>query len=441
MTEDVAAASLRNNYQQSLALSLAERRSARELADYSLLMRTLEARGLFDRALEALPSDMELQERARAGRGLARPELAVLLSYAKIALQHDILESGVPDEPGLEPWLTGYFPPALRERFAGDIEKHSLRREIIALGLTNAVLNRGGPAMAVRLAEETQRTTADVAYAFLAAREVFELPALWQRIDALDGKAKGARAARPLPGDAGPRERADALVPAQRLGDVGSPRHHRPPPHRRRRAEKRARERAAGSPQAQLEAEARRLAGAGIPADLGADVAALDILGLAPPITEIAEATKTPVPDVARAYLAIGDQLRISDLAAKAGAIATPDYYDRLAVAQALSQLAAAQAAFTRDAIRARDAGDPEAWLARQGDRLGRVKAMLEEIAGEGTLTVSRLLVAAGQLGDLADARAAAPSASARKGRAAGRARSAASESPPARRPARQPRS
>jgi glutamate dehydrogenase len=192
---------------------------------------------------------------------------------------------------------------------------------------------------------------------------------------------------------------------------------------------------------AQLAAEEGRLAGAGIPTDLAADVAALDILGLSPSITIIAEQAKTPVADAARAYLAIGDQLRISDLAAKAGAIATPDYYDRLAVAQALSQLAAAQAAFTRDAIRARDAGDPGAWLARQGDRLGRVRTMLEEIAGEGTLTVSRLLVAAGQLGDLADARAADPSASASTGRAAGRARSAASGSPHARRPARQPRS
>ena len=93
MTGDVAAASLRNNYQQSLALSLAERTSMRELPDYALLMRALETRGLFDRALEALPSDIELQERGRAGRGLTRPELAVLLSYAKIALQHDILDS------------------------------------------------------------------------------------------------------------------------------------------------------------------------------------------------------------------------------------------------------------------------------------------------------------------------------------------------------------
>src|SRR5262249_37929656 len=150
-----------------------------------------ERRGLFDRPLEALPSDIELQERGRAGRGLTRPELAVLLSYAKIALQHDILESKVPDEPQLESWLTAYFPSLLRERFAADIDKHSLRREIIALGLTNAVINRGGPAMAARLAAETRLPASDVARAFMAVREIFDLPALWQRIDELDGAAKG----------------------------------------------------------------------------------------------------------------------------------------------------------------------------------------------------------------------------------------------------------
>ena len=441
MTEDVAAASLRNNYQQGLALSLAERRSARELADYSLLMRMLEARGLIERPLEALPSDIELQERARAARGLTRPELAVLLSYAKIALQHDLLESSVPDATGLEPWLTSYFPSALRERFAGDIDKHSLRREIIALGLTNAVVNRGGPAMAVRLAEETQRTTADVANAFLATREVFELPALWLRIDALDGKTKGAA-------QLALYQATQDLVNAQTLWFLrnGAAMSDLPGTIARHRAGV-AELKAAltgvlpARRQAVLAAEQARLAGVGIPPDLGADVAALDILGLAPPITEIAEQTKTPVAEAARTYLAIGDGLRIADLAAKAGAIATPDYYDRLAVAQALSQLAAAQAAFTRDAIRTRDADGPDGWLARQGDRLGRIRAMLEEIAGEGTLTVSRLLVAAGQLGDLAAATSAAPSASARTGRAGGRSRSASSGNPPARRPARPPRS
>ena len=139
-------------------------------------------------------------------------------------------------------------------------------------------------------------------------------------------------------------------------------------------------------------------------------------------------------------YLAIGEHLYIADLAAKASAIATPDYYDRLAVAQALTQLDDAQAAFTREALRG-GADGIEAWLAGQGDRLARVKSTLEEIAGDKTCTVSRLLVAAGQLNDLAAAGPAAPSASTSRPPAAGRAKSAASGSPPARKPARRPRS
>ena len=400
MTEDVAAASLRNNYQQSLALSLAERRSAQELADYSLLMRMLEARGLFDRPLEALPSDMDLQERGRAGRGLTRPELAVLLSYAKIALQHDLLESRVPDEPGLEPWLTGYFPRALRARFEPEVEKHSLRREIIALGLTNAVVNRGGPAMAARLAEETQRSSADVAHAFLAAREVFELPALWSRIDALDGKVKGAA-------QLALYQVIQSLVNAQTLWFLrnGSAISDLDGTITRHRAGVAALRGALGSVltprrQALFAAEARRLGGAGIPDQLGLDVAALELLGFAPSITEIAEETKAPVADAAQIYLAIGEELHISELASKAAGLATPDYYDRLAVAQALNKLAAAQVAFTRSVIRSANAG-AEAWLAVQGDRFARVRTMLAQIAGEGPLTVARLLVAAGQLSDL----------------------------------------
>ena len=159
MTDDVAANSLRNNYQQSLALSLAERRSVRDLPDYPLLMRALEARGLLDRLLEALPSDEQLLERAKAGRGLKRPELAVLLSYAKIALSQDLLDSKVPDEPLLESWLTAYFPARLHGRFATDIKKHILRREIIATGLTNAIVNRGGPVLA-HADDRTRRATA-----------------------------------------------------------------------------------------------------------------------------------------------------------------------------------------------------------------------------------------------------------------------------------------
>ncbi|MBO0740323.1 MAG: NAD-glutamate dehydrogenase, partial [Hyphomicrobiaceae bacterium] len=149
-----------------------------------------------------------------------------------------------------------------------------------------------------------------------------------------------------------------------------------------------------------LAAEAARLCGPGIPDELGLDVAALELLGFAPSITQIAEETKVPVADVGRTYLAIGEHLHISELASKAAGIATPDYYDRLAVAQALNKLAAAQVAFTRSAIRSANVG-AEAWLAEQGERFARVRSMLAQIAGEGPLTVARLLVAAGQLSDL----------------------------------------
>jgi glutamate dehydrogenase len=399
MTSDVAAASLRNNYQQSLALSLAERRSARDIPDHALLIRALEARGLLDRALEALPSEMELQARARAGHGLTRPELAVLLSYAKIAVQHDILESRVPDDPQLEGWLAAYFPPLLRERFGESIRAHSLRREIIALGLTNAVVNRGGPAMAVRLAAETGRTTADVAHAFMAVREVFDLAHLWQRIDALDGKIDGqaqlalyaatqdllnaqtlwflrdGAAARDLAGTIA-RHKAGLAALAGTLESVL--------PLGRR---------------ASLEQEAARLRTDGGPADLTGDIARLKLLAQAPAITEIAQAAGQAVPETAHVFFEIGEQLRIDDLAGRGGTIATADPYDRQAVNRALGQLAAAQVSFTRAAIRA---GGSKVWLADHGNRLARLQGTLAEAGGEGPLTLSRLMVAAGALGDLA---------------------------------------
>jgi NAD-specific glutamate dehydrogenase len=123
---------------------------------------------------------------------------------------------------------------------------------------------------------------------------------------------------------------------------------------------------------AQIERKAGALAAAGIPVDVSSDIAALDVLGLAPPITEIAEESGASVAEAAHIFLAIGEHLRLSDLAANAGAIPTPDTYDRLAVAQALSQLEAAQAAFTRAALRRKGGG--EAWLAEQGGRPQAVK-------------------------------------------------------------------
>jgi glutamate dehydrogenase len=432
MTEDVAAASLRNNYQQSLALSLAERRSERELADYPLLMRALEERELLDRRLEALPSDKEMLERGRAGRGLTRPELAVLLSYAKIALLHDLLASKVPDEPQLVPFLSDYFPPQLRLRFADDIAQHSLRREIIATGLTNAIVNRGGPAMAVRLAGETGRHAGEVAHAFMAVREVFDLASLARRLDALDGKVNGLvqLALYQAVQDLVQEETRWFLRDGGAIWDLtGTIARHRAGVAALKGALDVVLPVAA---KAKLEAAARQFAAQHVPADLAHDVAALKVLASAPPITILSAHTNGEMAAAAAAFFAVGETIGIADLVARAGAIKVADYYDRLAIGQALGQLDLAQLALSREAIGKGSLSGLEA-------KLASAKAMLDETLGADMLTLSRLLVAAGQLATVAALDA--PSPAAKPDRQPNRARSAASGSPPSQTPEPRPRS
>jgi glutamate dehydrogenase len=235
----------------------------------------------------------------------------------------------------------------------------------------------------------------------MAAREVFDLPRLWQRIDALDGKVLGetqlalyaatrelvnaqtlwflrdGAAARDLAGAIG-RNKAgvdalagalEAVLPSTRQGAL-----------------------------AQTAAALRQRE---VPADLAADIARLGVLAQAPAVTEVARATGQAVPEAASVYFEIGARLHIDDLSRRSGSLATADPYERQAINRALAQLAAAQVAFTRAAIRT---GGSAAWFDQQGDRLERALRTTTEVAGEGALTLARLVVAAGALNDLAAA-------------------------------------
>ena len=81
-----------------LAISLAEVRGAKRLGYAGCLMRDREQRGLLDRELEELPSDGALEVLQAKGQGLIRPELAVLLSWSKIALAQVLLAKHARDE-------------------------------------------------------------------------------------------------------------------------------------------------------------------------------------------------------------------------------------------------------------------------------------------------------------------------------------------------------
>ncbi len=188
MTDEVAALVLRNNYQQTLALSLSQRRGMEDFGFLQRLIQTLEARGLLDRAVEFLPDDMQLAERRRRSQAFTRPELSVLLAYAKLTLYDDLLESTVPDDPYLARELSRYFPAAIPQHYPDALDHHRLRREIITTHLTNSMINRGGPSLIVRIADQTGAAPAAIASAFALVRDSYGMPALNAGIDALDNK-------------------------------------------------------------------------------------------------------------------------------------------------------------------------------------------------------------------------------------------------------------
>ena len=403
MTDDVASACLVNNIHQSLAISVAEKRAAREAGYYVRLMTALEGRGLLNRKLESLPSNAELRTREAAGLGLTRPEIAILLSFSKIALDHDLLASKVPDNAAFQPYLVGYFPKALRERFPDDIKAHQLRREIIATFIVNAMINRGGPAMAVRLTDETGRPAADVAYAFMAARSFLDLSPVWSELHALGLKISGQ-----LQLDLYARmqdvllEQTAEVLRAGSIDDVEGV-------TLRNKATMDALTtdfEAVLTPRqrAQHGETITRLTAMAVPLGLATRLSVLEQIGSIPALTKLAQDAKRPIGEVASVGFAAAEHLRIAELKARAANLKITDYYDRLAVGSAISTLDAAARGLTRDVLKSANGskGDFASWAAANGQRLTQAKAALDEIAGSGEITVSRLTVAAAQVRDLA---------------------------------------
>jgi glutamate dehydrogenase len=188
MTDEVAALVLRNNYLQGQAISTGEFHSKERLSENASVIRALERSGDLNRALEFLPSEEEIAERRKAGQGLTRPELAIVLAYGKIWLYKALINSNVPEDPYLSSELNRYFPEPVQRRFAARLKRHRLRREIIATAITNSLINRMGPVFPVRAQEDTGAAPAAIARAYSIAREIFAARGIWAQIEALDNR-------------------------------------------------------------------------------------------------------------------------------------------------------------------------------------------------------------------------------------------------------------
>ena len=94
MTDEIAAHVLAHNYDQTLALSLLEAEAVDDLGAQAAFMDDLEARGpARPRRWRACRAPPRSPSAAKAGKGLTRPELAVLLAYGKLDLCEDVVAS------------------------------------------------------------------------------------------------------------------------------------------------------------------------------------------------------------------------------------------------------------------------------------------------------------------------------------------------------------
>ncbi len=186
MTDDVSALVLEDNRLQTLALSIAERDAAGDLPAHIRVIENFEAHGKLDRVVEGIAANEELMRRVPDGKGLTRPELAVLLATAKLALQDGIEDTNIGSDPACLGYLMNAFPDEMRKRHAGAIQGHRLRGEIIATKLANRIVNRMGIIHPFELAEEEGATLGHVAEAFVIAEQIYDLDELWAEIDFAD---------------------------------------------------------------------------------------------------------------------------------------------------------------------------------------------------------------------------------------------------------------
>lgn len=400
MTEDVAGLVLRNNHLQTLCLTLARARASEEAGYDGRVMRRFEARGQLSRALEFLPDDAQLKERELKSEGLTRPELAVLMAYAKLSLNDGLLSSPIPDDEYFASELEGYFPAAMRKAYAPEIVSHRLRREIIATLLANSMVNRLGPSFPERILEETGVTPDALARAYALARDCFGFRELQ---DLADGLGKPA----------GHATRLEVLLELQlllRRGTVWFLR-HAPAQETLESVAAHYREGMAalrgGLPDWLPEAGAQKLAerraafiAAGLDEATAQRFAGLRLLQRGPDIVQVAQISGSALGDVARVLYASSGELGVDRLLVLAGQMKAADFYERIAINRLLDQIFQSHRAIVAIAVSAE--GGWEGWRMRHQVAIRALEESLADMTSEKSFSLARLSVAASDLAAVA---------------------------------------
>jgi glutamate dehydrogenase len=387
-----------------LSISLMDRRGIVDLPYQARLMSALEGRKLLDRKVEYLPDDQVLAERIAKNQPLTRAEIGVLLAYAKIVLFDDLLATNLPDDPYLEKELIAYFPDQMVKRYSKEISAHRLRREIIATRLVNNAINRGSATFVSRIQDLTGASADAILRSYVLVRDGYDLPELYDHIDALDNKVDGAAQNRFY-------STVDGLVHSAtnwfvRNGDfdiaLG------------KGIEELRKARAALEPEMEaivpefIRAEIQQAFSAnresGAPENVARRLALLPVSELVPDIAFVARRSGSKLQEAAHTYFDVTERFRIGRIEAAARAIIPTDYYDNLAIARAKETISTSRRNLATKILSTyRGKERPaERWFDDGREKLEYRRERISALVDSGEINLSRLAVASGMLADLA---------------------------------------
>ena len=401
MTDEVARLVLRDNYQQTQGLSLAQAQCAETLGIHAAFIRDLERHSNVSRRLEGLPDEEAIERRRALGKGLTRPELSVLTSYAKILFTRDLMGTSIPDDPDLSDLLVNYFPTPMRDAYGDAIRRHRLRREIVATALANDVVNRMGPTFVKAMMDKTGASCADVARAFAIVTRAFGLATLWQQIEALDNR---------VPANA----QIAAMIEISRMAErevtwfltrLG----HDPAIGESIRAYgsgiERLRDGLAGiaTPELLASLTQRETANAdsGLPDALARHLAVIPLLGAACDIIRISSETDSDILEAGRAYFQIGAYFHLDWLREQAQRLPASGRWADEALHGLVEQLHVCQAGLTAQALTETDTNTDNddadrvaGWVERRGHQARRLRAVIDDMRKSGVPDLPMLILA-----------------------------------------------
>ncbi len=397
MTDEVADLVLRNNYLQTQAITTVQSRGTAFMEPEVRFMRALERAGDLDRAVEFLPDEEMIAEREAKGLGFSRPEISVLLAYSKMTLYEELLGTDLPEDSYFAADLVSYFPTALRKKFVKSIERHSLRREIVATQIANSIVNRAGLTFVNDVIEDTEISVADIARAYVATRDAFDLRALWQDIADLDNKVDAGLqtdmmiAVEDLIRHAAmwflknvPQPMDISKVVASYAPGIAT-------------MAKNLDGQLADLEAAELKAKQANYVEQGVPAGLAKRVAGLEAMRSVCHIVHVANSSGRPIDEIGPTYFAIGARLGLDWLRSAAEGIEIQNHWERLAVGAIIEDLYGQQRTLvTRVMDRANGSLDEQAiteWAEANHSTVSRTSGLISEFRLSGAVDIAQLAI------------------------------------------------